>query len=93
MSSHRSANGTATDDSPDPSHVRTREAKISSVWRIEYVSSSTIASPGLDTRCPLRRTSEASARRLESTATATQRHPVMIENIDDRWDVVVLPDV
>jgi hypothetical protein len=58
-----------------------------------YVSSYTTPSPELDILFSLRRTSEASARRLDSTTTATQRHAIIIENIDDRGDVAVPADV
>jgi hypothetical protein len=59
MSNHRSANGTATDDSPAPVAHRTIEAKISRGWGVDVrvvVHDRFSRTPH---RCPLRRTSDA----------------------------------
>jgi hypothetical protein len=76
-----------------PSYPASSKRRSEVLGASTYVSSYTTASPELDTWFSLRRTSEASARRLDSTTTATQRRAIIIENIDARRGVAVPPDV
>ena len=93
MSSHRSANGTATDDSPDPVAHRTIEATISRGWSVDVRVVVHDRFSRTRHRCPLRRRQDSHACWLDPRQRRRNDTLIMIENVDDCWDVVARADV
>jgi hypothetical protein len=81
MSSHRSANGTATDDARLPSRIAPSKRGSAEVGVSTYGSPYTIASLGLDTgvRC-----AEGQCKRADRTPDDSDgtTHLIMIDNVD-----------
>lgn len=93
MSSHRSANGIATDDSPVPVAHRTIEAKISRGWSIDVRVVVHDRFSRTRHRCPLRRRQMRMPAGWTSDDSDGTTRLIMIENVDDCWDVVARADV